>query len=326
MNFAFFYTRLISLFAPRKYNLLMKKSYLISIFLLAALWGSDFMFIRIGVSSINPSVFATLRFLIASIYLFALLRWRKIDLTIRKQDLLLIGMTAFFDTFLPQMLISHGETSVASGITSIILSSSPIFTFVLAHFFLKDEKLTPYKVFFIITGFAGVLIIFLRELISGSNSFLVSGLVLITLASISYGFGVIMLKKLGERIETLKSCFFLVFTGFVLSLPVSIATGGFSSSTFKIGPTLSLIFAGIALQGFAYTFFFESIGKFGASKTSYVGYLVPLFGVLYGSLFLKETLTINALAGGALIIASAYFIEKGKPVSVKQTARNSHKS
>lgn len=290
----------------------MRRRYLISIFLLAALWGSDFMFIKIGIQSINPAVFVSLRFLIGSAYLFLIIKLRKINLRIKKQDFIIVLLAAIFDTFLPQILISNGERTVASGITSIILSSSPIFTFILAHFLLKDEKITLYKMFFVITGFVGVLIIFLKELYSGSNGFLVSGLVLIVLASISYGFGVILLKKLGDRIDSIKSCFLLVFTSFLFSVPTSIISNGYSKTNFTLQSTLSLIFVGIALQGFGYNFFFESIKRFGAGKASYVGYLVPLFGVIYGSIFLKESIAINVLIGGLLIILSAYFIEKGK--------------
>ena len=292
--------------------ILMRKSYLLTIFFLAMLFGSDFMFIKIGISSINPSLFTSLRFLIASVSLLIFIKIKKINIKLETKDFVIVIFAALFDTFLPQMLISHGEKSVASGITSIILSSSPIFTFLLAHFLLKDEKITFYKMFFVITGFVGVLIIFLKELFNGQHSFLLSGLILIILASLSYGLGVILLKKLGDRIDSVKSCFYLIATSFFLSLPFSIFSKGFSATKLTLPSTLALIFVGIALQGFGYTFFFESIKKFGASKASYLGYLVPLFGMLYGSIFLKESLTIFVLLGAGLIIFSAYFIERNK--------------
>lgn len=288
----------------------MKKSYILNITLLALILGSDFMFIKIGVSSINPSLFSTLRFLFASIYLFILLKIKKIDLKLSSQEFSIMLLAAVFDTLLPMTFLSYGERSVASGITSVILSSSPIFTFLLAHFLIKDEKITFYKMIFVITGFAGVIIIFLKELVSEQNAFLLSGLILITLASLSFGIGFILLKKLGDRVDAIKSCFYLVITSFFLSIPFLLISKGFSNTRFTLPSTASLLFVGIVLQGFVYPYFFQTIKLFGASKASYLSYFISITGMIYGSVFLKESLTINVLIGASLIILSAYFIER----------------
>jgi drug/metabolite transporter (DMT)-like permease len=288
----------------------MKKSYILNITLLALILGSDFMFIKIGVSSINPSLFSTLRFLFASIYLFILLKIKKIDLKLSSQEFSIMLLAAVFDTLLPMIFLSYGERSVASGITSVILSSSPIFTFLLAHFLIKDEKITFYKMIFVITGFAGVIIIFLKELVSEQNAFLLSGLILITLASLSFGIGFILLKKLGDRVDAIKSCFYLVITSFFLSIPFLLISKGFSNTRFTLPSTASLLFVGIVLQGFVYPYFFQTIKLFGASKASYLSYFISITGMIYGSVFLKESLTINVLIGASLIILSAYFIER----------------
>ena len=288
----------------------MKKSYILNITLLALILGSDFMFIKIGVSSINPSLFSTLRFLFASIYLFILLKIKKIDLKLSSQEFSIMLLAAVFDTLLPMIFLSYGERSVASGITSVILSSSPIFTFLLAHFLIKNEKITFYKMIFVITGFAGVIIIFLKELVAEQNAFLLSGLILITLASLSFGIGFILLKKLGDRVDAIKSCFYLVITSFFLSIPFLLISKGFSNTRFTLPSTASLLFVGIVLQGFVYPYFFQTIKLFGASKASYLSYFISITGMIYGSVFLKESLTINVLIGASLIILSAYFIER----------------
>jgi len=226
------------------------------------------------------------------------------------QEFSIMLLAAVFDTLLPMIFLSYGERSVASGITSVILSSSPIFTFLLAHFLIKDEKITFYKMIFVITGFAGVIIIFLKELVSEQNAFLLSGLILITLASLSFGIGFILLKKLGDRVDAIKSCFYLVITSFFLSIPFLLISKGFSNTRFTLPSTASLLFVGIVLQGFVYPYFFQTIKLFGASKASYLSYFISITGMIYGSVFLKESLTINVLIGASLIILSAYFIER----------------
>ena len=288
----------------------MNKKYIPTLLILASLWGSDFMFIKIGVSSIHPSLFTSLRFLIAGITLFIFLKIKRYSFKIELKDVLFIILIAIVDVYLPQILISLGERNIASGITSVILSSSPIFTFLLAHLLLKDEKITLYKLFFVILGFLGVFIIFYKELIN-SNEFVLINFIFILLASITYGLGVILLKKLSAKIDAYLSCFYLVLFAFFISIPFVIFSKGLTNSNFRISSTLSLLFVGIVLQAFAYTFFLNAIRKFGASKTSYVGYLVPIFSIIYGSIFLKEVISINLFIGGFLILLSAYFIERG---------------
>lgn len=288
----------------------MNKKYIPTLLILASLWGSDFMFIKIGVSSIHPSLFTSLRFLIAGITLFIFLKIKRYSFKIELKDILFIILIAIVDVYLPQILISLGERNIASGITSVILSSSPIFTFLLAHLLLKDEKITFYKLFFVILGFLGVFIIFYKEL-TNSNNFVLISFIFILLASITYGIGVILLKKLSTKIDTYLSCFYLVLFAFFISIPFVIFSKGVTNSNFRISSILSLIFVGIFLQAFAYTFFLNAIRRFGASKTSYVGYLVPIFSIIYGSIFLKEVISINLFIGGFLILLSAYFIERG---------------
>lgn len=268
------------------------------------------MFIKIGISSIHPSLFTSLRFLIASFTLFIFLKIKKYSFKIESKDVLFIILIAIVDVYLPQILISLGERNIASGITSVILSSSPIFTFLLAHLLLKDEKITLYKLFFVILGFLGVFIIFYKEL-TNSNEFVLISFIFILLASITYGLGVILLKKLSTKIDTYLSCFYLVLFAFFISIPFVVFSKGVTNSNFRISSILSLIFVGIVLQAFAYTFFLNAIRRFGASKTSYVGYLVPIFSIIYGSIFLKEIISINLFIGGFLILLSAYFIERG---------------
>lgn len=288
----------------------MDENYLFSVLFLAAVWGSDFMFIKIGISSIPPSIFTNLRFLIASITLFIYLKIKRESIKLDLKSILFISFISIVDVYVPQILISTGEKYVASGITSLILSSSPIFTFILAHIFFKDEKINFIKILLVLIGFLGVLIIFLKEIIQ-SERVVLQGLILIIIASFSYGLGVILLKKINLKHSIYLSCFYLVFISFLFSLPYSFITK-FNLTQIKLSSILSLFYVGIVLQSYAYTFFLNSIRKFGASKTSFVGYLVPVFGVIYGVVFLKESLNINTLIGGAIIILSVYFINKIK--------------
>lgn len=288
----------------------MIKKYIPSMIFLAALWGSDFMFIKIGVSSIPPSIFTSLRFLIATITLFIFLKLKRISLKIDFSSFIFIFLISLVDVYLPQILISTGEKYIASGLTSLILSSSPIFTFIFAHIFLKDEKLNLSKILFVLLGFFGVFIIFYREVIQ-SDKLILKGLVLIILASIFYGLGVILLKKISLKHSVFLSCFYLVLFGFFISIPYFLTTK-INFSQIKLSSILSLFYVGIILQSFAYTFFLGSIRKFGASKTSFVGYIVPVFGIIYGVIFLKESININTLLGGGLIILSVYLVEKIK--------------
>lgn len=284
-----------------------KENFTLNILLLSILWGFDYILIKVGIVGFSPYLFVTFKLLIGAISIFFILKINKTEFKTIKGFIFLVFLASFFDTFLPQILISLGERSIPSSLTSILLSSSPIFTFLLASFF-ANEKFSLKSFLIFLLGFLGVVVIF------GSEFFRVSildyklNLILILFASISYAFGVIFLKKLSNHLDPFLSSFYLMIFGTIFSI-VTIFI--FPNSIYfqpNLKSVVSLLIAGIVLNGFGYAYFFFAISKFGAQRASFVGYLVPFFATIYGIIFLHEQLRITTIIGGAIIILSSYLL------------------
>ncbi|MGB9769498.1 MULTISPECIES: DMT family transporter [Caldisericum] len=280
-----------------------------SILSLSLIWGSDYILIKIIIKSFHPILFVSLKLLIGAISIFIILKFiLKRNIIFEKNALIFVLSAAFFDTFLPQILISFGERTVPSYIASLLLASSPIFALIFSILFTNEKlnyKLVPYFLF----GFLGVFFIFFNEFIKAKISINILNLLLVAFASISYAIGVILLKKVSSFMDAFTSSFYLMIFGFLFSL-IAIPIFKLPAPDFTYQSIFALIFAGVVLNGIGYAYFFYAISKFGAGKSSFVGYLVPFFSTLYGTLLLKEKLTIYAVLGGILILISSYFINR----------------
>ncbi|BAL80696.1 DMT family transporter [Caldisericum exile] len=285
----------------------LKENFTFNIVLLSLLWGSDYVLIKIIIKSFHPILFVSLKLLIGAISIFFILKFiLKKKILFVKNAIVFILSAAFFDTFLPQLLISFGERTVPSYVASILLASSPIFTLILSILFTKEKlnyKLIPY----FLLGFLGVFFIFFNEVMDAKISVNLLNLSLIVIASISYAVGVILLKRISEFMDAFTSSFYLMSFGFLFSL-VSFTIFDIGTPKITYESIFALIFASVVLNGFGYVYFFYAISKFGAGKSSFIGYLIPFFSTLYGTVFLKEKLTLYAVLGGILVIVSSYFI------------------
>lgn len=286
-----------------------KENFTFNILILSLLWGSDYILIKIIIRSFHPILFVTFKLLIGALSIFMILKFiLKRNIVFVRNALVFVLFAAFFDTFLPQVLISFGERTVPSYIASLMLASSPIFTLIFSILF-ANEKLNYRLIPFFLLGFLGVFFIFFNEIATAKFSIHILNLTLISIASISYAVGVILLKKVSQFMDAFTSSFYLMIFGFTFSL-FAIPLFNVPKPSFSLDSLFALLFAGVLLNGFGYAYFFYVISKFGAGRSSFIGYLVPFFSTLYGTILLKEKLTIFALIGGLMIILSSYLINK----------------
>ncbi|MCD6168890.1 MAG: EamA family transporter, partial [Caldisericia bacterium] len=259
-----------------------KRKNILLLILLGCIWGSNFLFIRIGVRDIKPMTFTSLRLFIAALVFYMVLKFTGKDLRVPKELIPLLILTGIVDASIPHFLIAWGEQYVESGVTSLILATSPFFTLIIAHFLLQDEKITMLKLFGIGIGFFGVFVLLYNHLTYSSKNLLV-GEILILIASIFYALGTIV---------------------FILENP--------AASRLTISACLSVLYVGIVGSVLGYSIFFYLIDKTGATKSSQIGYITPIFATFLGIVFLKESFTINLLIGALLILFGVYIVENSK--------------
>ena len=283
------------------------------LFLLSAIWGSSFIFIKLSVDSIHPVLLTSYRLIIASVILLFFCNLNKIKKLFKnnKKDLIII---ALFGNVLPFNLISWSQLYVDSLIASTLIGTMPLFTLLISFNFFK-EKFKIQTINGLVLGFLGM-IIFLKpnhESIPDSNLFYP---LLIIFSSIFYAFSANWVKTVKENASFELACSSIGVAAF-FSIPLSIflffmgdnqVSILFSNITFK--SFISASFLGVLCTGLAISIFFKLIESKSAVFASQSNYLIPCFGFLWSYIFLEEIFTLNLIAGFLLIVIGGFLVNR----------------
>lgn len=282
-----------------KYETLRNYSLLV---LLALFWGPSFFFIKIAVEDIPPATLVALRVGTGTVLLWIIAAisgkkpWRFVHMW---KHFLVVGITA---SALPFFLITYGELYIPSSLAAITNASVPIFTALLAHYFIPTEPLGISKSIGILLGFIGICAIFLPSVLEHSHANEL-GVLLIVLASISYGVGMVYTRKYLNNVPTLIAPCWQTLVAFLCLVPFSlIFDRPFSLPMPSQAAWMGI--GGLILFGtvLAFVLYFEIAKIAGASFLSLVTLLFPLVGIILGVWLLGESLSWNAYVGCVLIL------------------------
>jgi drug/metabolite transporter (DMT)-like permease len=213
--------------------------------------------------------------------------------------LLVLGLT---NVAIPFFLISWGEKTIDSGVASILDATVPLFTIVVAHFLLHDDKMTVQKVVGLLIGFAGVVVLMSKDIGASTGSILGQGAVI--LASAFYAGSSIYARKFTEDTPRI----FRSMGPLVSATAVMWLASFLFESPVKVPDQsiiwIALLWLGILGSGAAFVMLFYLIHEIGPTRTTMVTYLFPLGGVTLGVIFLDEKLTWEIVVGAVLILAS----------------------
>jgi drug/metabolite transporter (DMT)-like permease len=287
---------------------------------LGLIWGSSFLWIKIAVSEISPAMLVSFRALFAAIgLLIILVLSRKANLKREqwKTAIIVFFLLGLFNIALPIGLISWAEQYIDSGMASILNSTVPLFTIIIAPLFLKDDQFTVSKFAGLLVGFLGVILVFSPELGKGFNQN-IAGQGAMLLAAISYaGAGVYARVKTKDFPVQMQSFLQL----FMAAAIMWVFTVSFDRPLVFPAHSLTwiaLLWLGLLGSCAATLLFFQLLHSVGPTRTVLVTYVFPLVGVILGAVFLNERLYWQALAGGLLIISGIILVNFRKaPAAVK---------
>jgi drug/metabolite transporter (DMT)-like permease len=275
---------------------------------LAALWGPSFLFIKVAVADIPPLTLVVGRVGLASLVLYLILRLGGRNLPKFGFIWKHFAVVGFFSNALPFVLFSWGEQYIDSALAAILNGTTPLFTIVLAHFFIADDRLTPVKVMGTLLGFAGLVLLIAPSLF-GSVQATTWGLIAVAIAAASYGVGIVYTRKNLRGLPPLVGPTTQLTMATIYLLPLSIFIEQPYRLPFPSWPALgSLLALSILGTALAFVVYYRVIEKTSATYVSMVTYLVPVFGVILGVLVLNERLDWNAYAGCALILMGVMIV------------------
>lgn len=280
----------------------MKTKHWIIFITLGLIWSSSFMWVELALREVGPITLVAFRVFFGLLFGAAVILTQRISMprTIKEwAPLIVLGLT---NIAVPFFLISWGQKSIDSGVASILDATVPLFTILVAHFLLHDDKMTTAKVFGLLTGFAGVVVLMSKD-IGASNSSLWGQLAVIA-ACIFYAASSIIARVYTEDTPAIlrglsplvSAAVVMIPSAFIFEAPLKIPTLPIT--------WVALLWMGVLGSGLAFIMLFHLIHEIGPTRTTMVTYLFPLGGVTLGVIFLNETLTWQIVTGAVLIISS----------------------
>jgi drug/metabolite transporter (DMT)-like permease len=287
----------------------------IGFWLLALIWGSSFLFIRIGVEQLSTFQLVFIRTGIAAVGLniVVYLRGKRLP-TDRagRRDILILGVV---NTVIPFALITWGEKSIESGLAAVLQATAALFTMVIAHFAFADERVTRRTLAGLACGFAGVVVLATRrtagDAIGSDAGLQLLGQLAIVAASFCYALGGVYSRKaIQRRLEPIVAAAGAMTVTAAISGVVAYAApwlGGAAPAALGdmtprvLGAILTL---GVLNTFVAYLIFYATIETLGAARASMVTYVIPAVGLTLGAVFLDEPVDMRLLTGAAMIVGS----------------------
>ncbi|MCI0520445.1 MAG: EamA family transporter [Chloroflexi bacterium] len=286
------------------------KDWLAFVFL-GLLWGSSFLWIKIAVREIGPLLLVSLRLLFGILALLLAAFFVRPAWPRDMRTWALLAVIGLINTTVPYVLISWGEQYIDSSVASVLNATTPLFTMLLAHFTLQDDRISRERLGALGLGFVGVLALVSRDLQAGLHSSLL-GQAAVLLASVSYSVSNVFLRMTTQNIAPMPRALIpllgadLILWGIapVVEAPLTLP---------RLPLTwIALLWLGVLCVAVAYGLYFHLLHSIGPTRTTLVTYVFPLVGLLLGVTFLGERLDWRLAAGAGLIVSSILIANRKK--------------
>lgn len=277
------------------------------------IWGSQFFFVDLVIGSITPITLAAYKAILGTVTLAVLYMFNgnkeKRSAGLGRKVWSLFIWIALLEAVIPFILIGWGQQYVNSSTASILLGTVPIFTLIFMKIAAPRVKLSPWKWVSIFSGFGGLCLLFGPTLSSLSFSGNVMGYLALVGASMSFALSLILLKHLPPISSTL-AMRNVLFVASVLLLPLAFLFEDPFHMSLGRQQVIDVLILGVVQAGIVYMLYNTFIRRTNAAFASLTNYLVPLFGILLGTLILGDQVTWNSIAALVVIFISLAIGEK----------------
>jgi drug/metabolite transporter (DMT)-like permease len=271
--------------------------------LLGFFWGSSYLFIKIGVDNgLQPFTLIMFRLLIGFILLATVVAFAREPLPRYPRQYGHLAVMGTINIAIPFALITFAEQTVDSSLAAVINGAVPLFVIVIAAIFLAGETITVNRLAGLAVGFVGVALIVGLDVTDLSSSSAIGELALIG-ATISYAFGAVYARAHVHGLRPMIPALFQVFFGLVVTAVLAFVFEHPLAAVPAPDAIFAVVWLGLLGSGLAYLAFFRTLQRWGATRTSLVAYLLPVYGIALGALVRAEPIAPTTLIGTVLIIA-----------------------
>jgi drug/metabolite transporter (DMT)-like permease len=281
--------------------------------ILCGIWGSTWLFIKLGLADLPPFTFAGIRFVFSALILSLLVFARGARWPRTRADWILIAISGALQFTLNYGLVFWGEQYISSGLAAVLQSTFPVFGFLIAHLYLPYERMTTAKFIGVLLGFFGVVVIFSDQLtIAGSMALL--GSVALVASAFFGSYSNVLVKAYGQKIDPQVLAAGQMICGFPPLLVLGIAMEG-NPFNFHWTPMAVLSLAYLVIVGsvIAFALYYWLVRNMDVTNTMLIALVTPVVAVVLGLIVLDEKLNWRLFAGGACIISGISLIILRRP-------------
>ncbi len=275
--------------------------------ILALIWASAFFNIKIATYSYGPITIAFFRILFGAIPVVFLCLYKKIKIEAFSKDWFWFASIGTINLVIPFFLIAYGVQKVQSNLAAILMASTPLSATILAHFFTKKEKINFTKIVGILAGFFGIVMLFSDNILINNENFFYA--LMILFGSTFYVIGGLLTLKISKKKNENVTASILIW-GSIVIFPITMIIEQPWNLSPRLDSTISLIYLGIFPTGIAWLLRFQILKRNGLVFQAQVAYLIPIFGVILGYIFLNEIITTKVLIALIAVIVGFYFVRK----------------
>jgi drug/metabolite transporter (DMT)-like permease len=270
--------------------------------LLCLIWGSTWLFIKLGLEDLPPFTFAGIRFVLASAILFSLVAIRRLSLPRKRSDWVLLASTGVLAFCINYGLLFWGEQYISSGLAALLQATIPVFGLVIAHFYLPGERMNLPRVIGVVMGITGVAVIFSNQLsVAGPRA--LAGSAALVLGSASAAYSNVLVKSRGKNLDPAILAAGQMLFGLIPLLLLGIPLEG---NPFRFHWTrmavAALFYLAIVGSVIAFLLYYWLIQNMDVTNTMLIALVTPVVAVTLGVLVLNEELNWRTLVGGATIM------------------------
>ena len=269
--------------------------------LICLIWGSTWFAIRLGLDSLTPFISAGLRFSIAAIVIYIVMRIRSISIQRDKISMRLYYFMGVFSFILPFGLVYWGEQFIPSGLASVLFAVYPFFVALFTRIFIPEEKIGVIKIIGMIFGFSGIVIIFSQNILTiGMNYFL--GMLAVLLSGFLQSTIAVSIKKHGQHLHALSMNLIPMAIAGAGMLLLGVLFENTSTLKFDTKAIASVFYLGIIGSVVTFTAYYWLLKRINIILLSLTAFITPIIALLIGWIFLDETLMPNQIFGSAFVL------------------------
>ena len=287
---------------------------------LGLIWGASFLFIKIGLRDMAPTVIVLGRSASGALALAVIMAatGRQLFTHLRARLGLFVFM-AVFNALLPWVLIAWGEEHISSGLASILNSTTTLWAAVFIYWVIPTERPTALNYAGVIIGVVGVVILVAPDLVQHGISGDLAGALAVVCASVSYAVAALFVRTKMRGMNVYEQSLGQLTATAVLALPIAApALPHVHLAALSVAAVLAL---GVGGSGIAYLLYYYTMQTLGAVRATGVTFVVPITAVFWGVILLGESLTLATAAGLVVILAGIVLTNRRARAAPQQTVR-----